>query len=97
MYIEASRPRRPGDNAKLSRTVTLSKNSCLRFYYHMYGSNMGTLKVKLLYKVIFEESGDHGNQWNMKDIPLEGSGSRKVGHRRVFESRQGSTAKYQIY
>ena len=94
MYIEASRPRRPDDNAKLSRIVRLSENSCLRFYYHMYGSRMGTLKVKLFNKVIFEESGNHGNQWNMKDIPLEGSGSKKVSHRRVFESRQDSTAKY---
>ena len=93
MYIEASRPRRRGDNAKLARMVTLSGNSCLRFYYHMYGNSMGTLKVKLVNNVIFEESGNHGNQWNMKDIPLEGSGSKKVSQRRVFESRRDSTAK----
>ena len=80
MYIETSRPRIPGDNAKLSRMITLTGKSCLKFYSHMYGDAMGTLKVKHSDRVIFEESGNQGNQWNMHDIRLEGSGSTKVSH-----------------
>ena len=94
MFIETSFPRRQGDNAKLSRMVTLTGNSCLRFYYHMYGASMGTLKVKLYDEVIFEKSGNQGNQWKLQDIPLQGSGSKEVSKTpKAFESRQNSTAK----
>ena len=58
--------------------VTLSGESCLRFYYHMYGNSMGTLKVKLSDQEIFSKSGDQGNQWHMKQISLAGKGTRKV-------------------
>ncbi|CAH3142203.1 unnamed protein product, partial [Porites lobata] len=78
-YIETSYPRRTGDNAKISRMVTLSGKSCLRFYYHMYGSGMGTLRVKLSGAVIFEKTGDQGNQWKMQTIRrLQGSGCKEV-------------------
>jgi len=58
--------------------VSLSGESCLRFYYHMYGNNMGTLKVKLSGQVIFNKSEDQGDKWHMKQISLKGKGIRKV-------------------
>lgn len=61
--------------------VTLSGESCLKFYYHMYGSSMGTLKVQLSNQVIFNESGDKGNMWHLKQIVLKGKGTRRVGAR----------------
>jgi len=64
MYIETSSPRTMGDNAKLE--ISLSGNGelyCLEFYYHMYGSTMGTLKVFSGSAVVFDASGNHGNQW----------------------------------
>ena len=42
---------------------------------------MGTLKVKLSGQVIFSESEDHGNKWHMKQISLNGKGTRKVSPR----------------
>lgn len=89
VYIEASSPRDPGDNAKLSRMVTLSGQSCLRFYYHMYGNSMGTLKVKLSGQVIFSKSENQGNKWYMKQIGLTGIGARKL----TFEGIRGSSYK----
>ena len=45
----------------------------------MYGSGMGTLRVKLCDAVIFEKTGDQGNQWKMQTIrQLQGSGSKEV-------------------
>ena len=45
----------------------------------MYGSGMGTLRVKLSGAVIFEKTGDQGNQWKMQTIRrLQGSGSKEV-------------------
>jgi len=64
MYIEASSPRQRGDNAKLELSVSGSGAlACLRFYYHMYGSSMGTLKVYSGYSVVFNVSGNQGFLW----------------------------------
>ena len=64
MYIETSWPRAMGDNAKLE--ISVSGNGelyCLEFYYHMYGSTVGTLKVFSGSAVVFNASGNHGNRW----------------------------------
>ena len=79
-FIETSSPRRKGDNAIMSRMVTLSGKSCLRFYYHMYGADMGTLRVKLCNTVLFEKSGDQGNRWEMHQVRLSGRGSFEVSN-----------------
>ncbi|XP_068711592.1 astacin-like metalloprotease toxin 3 [Montipora foliosa] len=89
IYIEASSPRRSGDKARISRWVQLTGKSCLRFFYHMKGDGMGTLKVKLNDKVIFEKSGNQGPQWQMKEQRLQGSGSKKL----VFEGIRGQSYK----
>ena len=40
---------------------------CFQFWYHMYGSAMGSLQLFLLQKtgenILWSELGDHGNQW----------------------------------
>ena len=64
MYTEASSPRSRGDNAKLQLAVPNTKSTCcLVFYYHMYGSNMGTLNVFSGNNKIFSKSGNQGNYW----------------------------------
>lgn len=50
MFIEASSPRVPGDSAQLvseSFDRTTGTGRCLRFWYHMFGTQMGTLNVYL--------------------------------------------------
>ena len=62
-YIEAS-SWSLGDNAKLQLAVPWGKShSCLTFYYHMYGSSMGTLNVFNGNHKIFSKSGDQGFYW----------------------------------
>ena len=64
MYIEASSPRKPGEKAKLMLTVPDNgKQSCLSFYYHVYGSSAGTLNVYSGNRTIFNVSGNQGNNW----------------------------------
>ena len=50
LYAEASWPRREGDIARIKSVTlnpTLSYSRCyLRFYYHMVGQHVGTLRVK---------------------------------------------------
>ena len=64
MYIEASSPRRPGEKAKLTVTVSPNGNSgCLSFYYHMFGNSTGTLNVYSGDYKVLNISGNQGNRW----------------------------------
>ena len=49
MYIETSWPRKPGDNARFNSPIlkSTSSNCYLRFYYHMKGSHIGSLLVRI--------------------------------------------------
>ena len=63
MYTEAT-AQSAGDNAKLQLVVPRgNSSSCLTFFYHMYGSSMGTLKVFNGNTTIFSTSGDQGDYW----------------------------------
>ena len=63
MYIEAT-SQLDGDNAKLQFVVPKSyTSSCFTFYYHMYGSSMGTLNVFNGNVTIFTMTGDQGDYW----------------------------------
>ncbi len=75
MYIEASSPRKPGENAKLVVTVPNNGNrSCLSFYYHIYGASAGTLNVYSGNTKVFSVSGNQGNNWLIvaKNLYLDG-------------------------
>lgn len=55
---------------------TNSTNSLLEFYYHMFGSNMGTIEVLvstnngLSYTTIWSQEGNKGNVWKKASIDL---------------------------
>ncbi|XP_078352104.1 MAM and LDL-receptor class A domain-containing protein 2-like [Oculina patagonica] len=64
MYIEASSPRKPGENAKLVVTVPINgRQSCISLYYHMYGASAGTFNVYSGNTKVFSVSGNQGNNW----------------------------------
>lgn len=48
VFIETSAPRRPGDKAEmLSATFNGGVQQCLKFFYHMFGADTGTLTVQV--------------------------------------------------
>lgn len=49
MYTEASVPRKPGQKARLltPQYSAVQTPQCLTFYYHMFGTNIGSLNVKV--------------------------------------------------
>ena len=58
MYIETSSPRQQGDKAVLnSPQLQFSGSMCLKFYYHMYGSDIGTLNVIINGNNVFAQVG----------------------------------------
>jgi len=71
MFIEASRPRIPGDYADLTASsLTLNGPTVLRFQYHMYGATMGKLQVLVNRTKFWERSGNQGNGWNTANVFL---------------------------
>lgn len=84
MYIETSTPRRWGDKARfLSEDFPPTSGSrCLNFWYHMYGRTIDTLRVYIktgagnsstAERVIWQLSGNFGNQWLNGQVPLQSS------------------------
>ena len=48
---------------------------CLSFYYHMFGSDMGTLEVIARtghkYRILWKKSGQHGRKWYFAETPID--------------------------
>ncbi|XP_055957693.1 MAM and LDL-receptor class A domain-containing protein 2 [Patella vulgata] len=96
MYIETSRPRKQGNKARLftNQRPALKATACFRFYYHMYGSHIGSLNLLLktnnvLSNAIWTESGNHGAAWSLGMITLKSSQLTKP-YQVVFEGVVGN-------
>ncbi|XP_033109454.1 MAM and LDL-receptor class A domain-containing protein 1-like [Anneissia japonica] len=71
MYIEVSQSGiKKGWQARLRSPVLsgLPSDTCLEFYYHMYGRTMGTLNVVMnrtqqANQVVWSKTGEKGNKW----------------------------------
>lgn len=74
MFIEASPPRRPRDKARLYSerfSATSQIGQCIKFWYHMYGTSVGTLNVLVKTgagnrseTIEWTLSGNQQNKWN---------------------------------
>ncbi|XP_066300034.1 MAM and LDL-receptor class A domain-containing protein 1-like [Branchiostoma lanceolatum] len=86
MFLEASSPRQPGDRARLVSELfpaVSSSGRCLRFWYHMNGADIGTLRVSLkaagqAEQPIWELSGDKGDQWRSAQVGISSSNDYTV-------------------
>ncbi|XP_078503495.1 MAM domain-containing glycosylphosphatidylinositol anchor protein 1 [Lissotriton helveticus] len=100
MFIEASRPRVPGDKARLisplynvtGKPPYYRSAYCVSFYYHMYGKHIGSLNVLVRVRNIgtmdtqvWSMSGNRGNMWQHVNVPINPSGPFQV----VFEGVRG--------
>ncbi|XP_076116199.1 MAM and LDL-receptor class A domain-containing protein 1-like isoform X1 [Mytilus galloprovincialis] len=93
IHIEASDPRQLGNKARLISPVSLpAEEGCLQFWYHMYGSHIGTLNVYvksngLLGIAVWSKKGNKGNGWIRGEFPLTKiSGNFQI----VFEGMRGT-------
>ena len=76
-YIEASSPRSRNDNAKLEFRPPLGNGAtCISFYYHMLGSDVGRLIVHVNGKQRFVKSGQQGNKWLKADLKVQERATR---------------------
>ena len=86
MYTEASSPRSRGDKARLiSPTNPATTGSCLEFWYHMYGTDIGTLNVyarvgnTLPTRALWSENGNQGNVWKIARTTISNTQAFEVG------------------
>ena len=92
MYIEASSPRRRGDNAQLvTPTYSSPSGGCLNFYYNMNGAAMGTLNVILQQtgrqkQRLWTLSGNQGLNWQLAQVTVPPSTSYTI----MFEGIVGT-------
>ena len=72
LYIESGSPRHPGDKARLYSELypAVNRTQCFSFWYHMWGSSVGSLNVYVLHNTtLFNEeklwslSGNQNNTW----------------------------------
>ena len=67
IYAEASFPRQAGDRARLVSPRLIGPH-CVQFSYHMYGNQMGTLRMFRLAGAqtiaVETHSGDSGKRWH---------------------------------
>ena len=83
MYIEASSPRRQGDNAILTSEEffpTSSSGRCIKFWYHMLGNSIGSLKIyyktNATKQILWGLSGQQSNNykdWKYGQAPIRSS------------------------
>ena len=92
MYIETSSPRQRGDFAVLSSPeYPFRGRTCVAFYYHMYGTTIGSLTVTLNGRTLFSRSGNQGNAWLKAQVNTFNFGLHKVGDKNFHGGAFGST------
>ncbi|XP_052069280.1 MAM and LDL-receptor class A domain-containing protein 1-like [Mytilus californianus] len=55
-------------------SVNVNEESCLKFWYHMYGTDVGRLNVTLNKNVIWSDNGDKGDNWNLAKVDIDSQG-----------------------
>lgn len=82
IFIETSQPRQAGDKALLlSESLTGTGNTahCFSFWYHMYGTSVGTLNVYIVSNgslpgtLNWHLSGNQDNAWRQGRFPITSS------------------------
>jgi hypothetical protein len=78
IYIETSYPANQGDKARIESPIfdKVTGDFCMEFWYHMYGSSIGTLNIiqKTLQAgtetTVWSLSGNKGDMWKLGRLPI---------------------------
>ncbi|CAF3694948.1 unnamed protein product, partial [Didymodactylos carnosus] len=73
LYIETSSPQAEGQKARIiSPKYPASSSLCLKFWYHMYGDNIGALNVLIFdtKQLLWTKSGNLGNRWRYGHVTV---------------------------
>ncbi|CAB3990325.1 MAM and LDL-receptor class A domain-containing 2-like [Paramuricea clavata] len=89
-YIEASN-QKPNGTARLISPSTTKAKSCLIFFYHMFGANVGELQVYVksggkMGLPVWRRSGDQGDKWLQAHVPAN---KQTASYKFVIEGVRG--------
>jgi hypothetical protein len=94
LFIEASSPVQQGFNAILESTLFLptpSYSLCMDFWYHMYGTGIGSLNVYInvsnTSSLLWTQNGNKGNQWFNGQLTIKSAKSFRI----MIEAVRGKT------
>nr|XP_022288523.1 MAM and LDL-receptor class A domain-containing protein 1-like [Crassostrea virginica] len=87
LYAESSYPVTTGSKFHFETPYLEAGPRCLTFWYHMYGSSMGSLNVLRNDTQVWTRSGDQGNSWHRAEIDI---GTVGANYRVTFEAVRGS-------
>ncbi|CAL8387057.1 unnamed protein product [Boreogadus saida] len=97
MYMEAS-PMMPGQGVRLRSRALRGSHlpKCLRFFYHMYGSGVGELRVHLARDgedtLVWKRAGEQSVAWLRAVVEYHSD----YQHQIVFEATRGSSVRSDI-
>ncbi|XP_051910036.1 MAM and LDL-receptor class A domain-containing protein 1 isoform X1 [Hippocampus zosterae] len=98
LYLESSFPQVAGNAARISGPLLSHRSSqCkMRFFFHMSGDGIGALgvfqKSQRGLDLLLNLTGNHGNYWQMGEVPLSHSEDFRV----ILEGRVGRNPKGDI-
>jgi len=83
IYTEATGKKYKDKARIVSPMESSTKGSCLKFWYHMYGANMGTLSIFLktsrgFGRPLWREVGNQGNAWRVASVTITSSQNFQV-------------------
>ncbi|XP_069106937.1 MAM and LDL-receptor class A domain-containing protein 1-like [Argopecten irradians] len=93
LYAETSSPRVQGDIARMETFYDMPATArCLRFWYHMTGTSVGTFAVAIsgnnrAKNTIWSEQGDQGSSWIEQTLDIPSMAGLKI----YFEATRGSS------
>lgn len=86
IYIETSSPRKENDAARITSNfidVTFSNGGCFKFFYHMFGADIGRLNIYSQFnnnsvfgsygKPIWQKQGNQGDKWYYGQVYVNGT------------------------
>ncbi|XP_078331594.1 MAM and LDL-receptor class A domain-containing protein 2-like isoform X2 [Crassostrea virginica] len=93
LYAETSLPVTMDTKFHFESPYIKADHRCLTFWYHMYGSSMGTLNVLRNGTQVWTISGDQGDSWHRADVPV---GTAGIYYNVTFEAVKGNDFKSDI-
>lgn len=93
MYIESSYPQNKGDLARLLTQKFDKGVYCLDFYYHMWGSTIGTLNILTKSETgvfsapFWTRNKNYGDEWNLAQMSVKTTENFQI----VFEGIVGTS------
>nr|XP_034302445.1 blastula protease 10-like isoform X2 [Crassostrea gigas] len=86
LYVETSYPVPTGAKFQYESPYISAGPKCLKFWYHMYGSDMGTLSVLRNETQLWTKTGDQGDTWHWAEIDI---GTSTKNFKVTFEAIKG--------